>query len=96
MLLLSKFKVLGHSMEPHIKNNSMVLVSGIPYIFKSPKVNDIVVFRDNGRKIMIKRIMDNNKNKYFVEGDNKNDSLDSRKFGSISRKQIVGQVIYKL
>ena len=36
------------------------------------------------------------KDKYFVQGDNKNDSLDSRRLGRISKRQIIGKVIYKL
>ncbi len=83
-------------MEPFIKNNSLVLASGIPYLFKNPKVNDIVVFKDKEGKILIKRITKNKKNTYFVAGDNKNDSLDSRKLGDISKSQIIGKVIYKL
>ncbi|WP_084673225.1 S26 family signal peptidase [Paenibacillus sp. HW567] len=32
-------------------------------------------------------------NQYFVIGDNYNDSLDSRIFGTISKEQIVGKII---
>ena len=44
MLLLSKFKISGHSMEPTFKNGDKILATNIFYLFKSPKVNDIVVF----------------------------------------------------
>jgi nickel-type superoxide dismutase maturation protease len=96
MLLLGKFKVVGHSMEPQIKTGQLVLVSNISYLFKSPKINDIVAFRDNGGKVLIKRIIKIESGEYFVEGDNKNDSLDSRKFGGISKDKIIGEVILKL
>jgi phage repressor protein C with HTH and peptisase S24 domain len=83
-------------MEPHIVDSSSVLVSIIPFLFKSPKVSDIVVFKDKNGKILIKRIAGKEGDEYFVRGDNKSDSLDSRKLGNISRKQIIGKVIYKL
>jgi len=96
MLLLGKFKVVGHSMEPQIKNGQLVLVSNISYLFKSPKINDIVAFKDKLGKVLIKRIIKIESGKYYVEGDNKSDSLDSRKFGSISKDKIIGEVILKL
>jgi nickel-type superoxide dismutase maturation protease len=95
MLLLSKFKVLGHSMEPQLKNQNTILVSSFPYLFKSPKINDIVAFEDKKRNIMIKRITRIRNNKFFLAGDNKKDSFDSRNFGEISKNQILGKVIYK-
>ena len=79
-------------MEPTIKNDSFVLVSGIPYLFSKPKVNDIVAFRYEG-KIFIKRIKAINKDKFFLTGDNSNDSLDSKKIGLIDKENIIGKVI---
>lgn len=82
-------------MEPHLKNQDIVLVSILPYLFKSPKINDVVAFEDKKRKIMIKRISQIKKSKYFVQGDNNKDSFDSRNFGEISKNQILGKLIYK-
>jgi signal peptidase I len=96
MLLLARFKIVGHSMEPQVKNGEFVLVSDFPYWFKTPKINDIVAFKDNTNKVLIKRITGIGKGKYFVEGDNKNDSLDSRKLGNIPRDKIIGEIIFKL
>lgn len=95
MLLLSRFKISGHSMEPTLKNNAIVLASSIPHFFSKPLVGDIVVFKDH-EKIFIKRIVQRKGNQYFLAGDNKHDSFDSRRIGWISRKNIVGKVIYKL
>jgi nickel-type superoxide dismutase maturation protease len=94
MLLLTKFKVIGHSMEPGIKNGEIVLASSLFYLFKNPQIGDIVAFKDTG-KILIKRIMNISKGKYFLEGDNRKDSLDSRKFGLVPKQKILGKVIYK-
>lgn len=93
MLLLSKFKISGHSMEPAIKNEQHVLVSKIPYFFSEPSIKEIVAFKKN-KKILIKRIIRKSGNKYFLAGDNLNDSLDSRSFGFVSKNDILGKVIY--
>lgn len=94
MLLLRKFKVLGHSMEPTIGNGKFVLVSRMPYLFSKPKVKDVVAFK-NGKEVLIKRIVKISSDKYTVEGDNPNDSLDSRNFGSVIKNDILGKVVYK-
>jgi nickel-type superoxide dismutase maturation protease len=94
MLLLAKFKVIGHSMEPTIKNGETVLVTSLFYWFKNPEIDDIVAFREAG-KVLIKRVTDVSKEKYCLAGDNRQDSLDSRKFGLISKQKILGKVFYK-
>jgi nickel-type superoxide dismutase maturation protease len=82
-------------MEPLIKSGETVLVSSVFYWFKKPKIGDIVAFRDK-EAVLIKRITKVDKGKYFLEGDNKKDSLDSRKLGLISRDKILGEIIYRL
>jgi nickel-type superoxide dismutase maturation protease len=96
MPLLARFKIVGHSMEPQIRNGAQVLVSNLPYWFKKPRLNDIVAFTDSSNKILVKRIIKITKNAYFVQGDNKGDSLDSRSFGNIIKNQIIGKVLFKL
>ena len=85
-------------MEPAILDGQSVLASNIPYIISKPKIGDVIAFNKKG-KIFIKRIVKINLSadgdKYFVAGDNKKDSLDSKKFGWIDRKQIVGKVIWR-
>ena len=94
-MLLAKFRIVGHSMEPTIKNEEEVLVSNFCYWFKKPKIGDIVAFRDSGQ-ILIKRITEISEGKYFLSGDNQRDSLDSRKLGLIAKQKIIGKIIYKL
>ena len=96
MLLLSKFKISGHSMEPFIKDNDKILISNIFYLLNNPRVNDVIVFYDKNKKIKLKKILKIKNEKYFVGGDNKNDSLDSRSFGYIQREQILGKYICKI
>lgn len=95
MLLLSRFIISGHSMEPNILQGQTVLASSIPYLFSKPKSGDIVAFKKE-EKIFIKRIVRIDGKKYFVKGDNEKDSFDSTKFGWIDKKDIVGKVIIKL
>lgn len=77
-------------MEPLLKEHSVVLVSSIPYFFSLPQVGDIIVLKKKD-KLFLKRIKKRENNKYFVEGDNKKDSLY---VGWIERKDIIGKVIY--
>lgn len=95
-MLLARFLIVGHSMEPTLKAGYTVLVSSIPFLFSKPKVGDVIAFKTN-RKIYIKRIAKVNPSadgeKYFVKGDNNTDSLDSQKIGWIDRGEIVGKVI---
>lgn len=62
-------------------------------------VGDVVICKDprSGRMI-VKRIAEVRKTPsgytYFVCGDNREESTDSRIFGWISRSHIVGKVIY--
>ena len=90
-MLLGKLKIIGHSMEPSIYNGSTVLISDIFFLFRGPKINDMVAFRiDN--KIFVKRITMIKGDNFILKGDNLNDSFDSRKFGFVKSKNIIGKV----
>ena len=94
MTILSRFIISGHSMEPTLKTKDTVLVSFLPYLFSTPKKGDIVAIKDpRDNKVLIKRITNIENNTYFIEGDNKQHSTDSRKFGMIGRDLIIGKVI---
>lgn len=81
-------------MAPTFSEGENVLVSSIPLIFEKPKKGDVVVFEKYNR-FYIKRIKKIKEEKYFLVGDNKKDSEDSRRFGSVAREQIKGKIIYK-
>lgn len=88
------YKISGDSMEPTIHCGSFAGVNRLAYIINKPKIGDVVAFRDpRDGKILIKRITDIKNDEYFVEGDNKSASTDSRKFGMISYKSIIGKLI---
>lgn len=82
-------------MAPTFSEDDSVLVSSIPLLFGKPKKGDIVVF-EKYRRHYIKRIKKIKDEKYFLVGDNKKDSQDSRRFGSISSRQIKGKVLFKI
>lgn len=82
-------------MIPTYFENDSVIASSIPYWLMKPRIKDIVVFEIN-KRFYIKRIKEIIENKYFLMGDNKKDSLDSRKFGLVTREQIKAKIIFKL
>lgn len=96
MIFLSRVIVIGHSMEPTILPGQSVVVSGMPYFFHKPKVGDIILIKIKGKKNLLKRISQIKDSTYFVTGDNSKDSLDSNKFGWITKKQIFGKMVYKI
>ncbi len=59
------------------------------------KKGDLVVFKKNGKEL-IKRVQKIHNEEYFVIGDNKKESTDSRRFGWIKKSEIIGKVIYQL
>ncbi|HET7301914.1 MAG TPA: S26 family signal peptidase [Candidatus Saccharimonadales bacterium] len=74
-----------------LRPDQLVLVSGIVGRLKP---GHIIVFRHNGLE-KIKRITAVDKQKgYFVEGDNRRQSVDSRHFGWIAPHAVAGRVIW--
>ena len=81
-------------MLPVYKHGDTILVNRLAYLFTTPKINDLVIVRDprNNREIL-KRVILLRNNTYVVEGDNKKESTDSRVFGPVRKKAIIGRVI---
>jgi signal peptidase I len=102
------FVIKGNSMYPNLKSGNFVLVNKNAYHKSKIQRGDIVAFKLPNRKVLIKRIRgisgdwlyptnaENSRlleKSYFVMGDNKFDSLDSRKIGPIRSSSIIGKVI---
>lgn len=97
MLPIRKYEIKGTSMFPTLKAGEVVLASPLPYLFIKPNVNDIVVcLNPQDKHVIIKRIQAIKEKRFFVVGDNYKESTDSRSFGYIARKDIIGKIIYKL
>ena len=78
-------------MEPTILRGAYVLANCV-----SRRINagDIVVVQyPKGGIILVKRVSSISGDGVFLQGDNPKESLDSRHFGVISSKNIIGKVI---
>ena len=72
-----------------------VLVNRMSYLFKVPQKDDIIALKDpRDGKILIKRITKKSGTKFYVQGDNTSASTDSRVFGWIGKRDIIGKVVY--
>jgi len=91
---LARFKIQDKSMEPTLKAGDFILVNKLAYILRKPSKGDIIVLKHpkDKNKFLVKRIIDASSSKYFVAGDNKKYSTDSRHFGAIDKNLIVGKL----
>lgn len=87
------FRVVGQSMVPVLKNDDRVIAINV--MFASLKKRDVVVcMQPIQQKILVKRIIKINGSEFFVEGDNRAQSTDSREFGWLLKRDILAKVIY--
>jgi nickel-type superoxide dismutase maturation protease len=88
------YRVEGDSMLPTLKNGEEVLVRKLDFY----KIGDIVVANHPFRITpIIKRITEfSTGGKLFLSGDNPDESTDSRTFGEIAEKDVLGKVICRL
>lgn len=103
-------KISGPSMEPSFHDLDTVLIKEYPLIWRNPKREEVVIiWQPDSNTYDIKRIkaipgdlvVSTNgnqyplgKNQYFVLGDNDEMSYDSRHYGPVNVKQIVG-IVYE-
>jgi phage repressor protein C with HTH and peptisase S24 domain len=84
-------RVVGDSMIPSYSENNLILVKKTKHF----RVGQVVGFEYND-KVLLKRISEIKDSKYYLLGDNPNNSLDSRKLGWIDQDKIIFKVIFKL
>lgn len=96
--LIREFELLvvtGDSMYPTLKDGEIVLL----HKTQDVQVDDIIIVTDStiSDKTIIKRVLSVTKiggqKRYWIEGDNKEVSYDSRKFGYIKQDVIEGKII---
>ena len=95
MFPLSRFRVEDRSMEPTLRAGDYILVNRWAYRRREPAPGDIVVLKDPEApdRCLVKRVLSGAPaSGYFVEGDNAEQSRDSRHFGPVQRQLIVGKV----
>ena len=83
-------RIYGPSMAPSLKDGQIILVS--KHLNKNLN-NRVVVFSHQGID-KIKRVSFVSDDKVYLLGDNLKFSSDSRQFGLIDKKNIVGQLIW--
>ena len=97
--MISYLKVRGQSMEPLCKEGDFVLLDKLSYLVFRPSIGDTVVLRhpqEESRlllKYVVREKLGENQYFYWVEGINKEGSSDSRSFGWVPRKMIVGKAL---
>lgn len=99
MFPLSRFRVADASMQPTLRSGDYVVVNTWAYRSRAPRAGDIVVLRHPRQPALciVKRVAGTpSKDEVFVVGDNADESEDSRAFGTVRRKLIVGKVWLRL
>lgn len=106
------FLVSGASMEPTFYNGNYLVIDEFSYHLRKPKKDEVVVFRypKEPSKFFIKRIAGLpgetvtvqgqeiilDENEYYVLGDNRGASSDSRTWGPVREKFIIGRTLIRL
>ncbi len=94
--MLRLLKITGDSLTPEFQEGDFVLVSKVPFFFSPASPGDILAFRQPGYGLLIKRVRSVDRDgKIEVIGSHP-DSIDSRVFGPIWDKDIIGKVIWHI
>jgi nickel-type superoxide dismutase maturation protease len=82
-------RVVGNSMKPTLHDGQIVLA----HYARNFKPGQVVVAHVGSREV-IKRISRIENGRIFLEGDNKDQSTDSRDYGSVMDTSIAGTIIW--
>ena len=89
-------QVSGSSMDPTLKDGDILIV----WALGEPKDNDIVIMNTDNTGLNVPYIVkryDAEKSTVgtmWVEGDNKDNSIDSRRIGTIDKNNYIGTVLF--
>jgi len=75
-------------MEPALCDGDIVVARA-----KKPTVGDVVIAKVQGREV-IKRVTTHLPDSLFLQGDNKDYSTDSRQYGPVATRNVMGVVWY--
>ncbi len=94
--MLRLLKVMGDSLTPEYSQGDFVLVSKIPFLLVPPTPGDVIAFRQPGYGLLIKRVQNlAGADSINVAGSHP-ESVDSRVFGPVRRKDILGKVVWHI
>ena len=81
------YRVDGDSMEPNFHDGQWLVINKIT----KPRIGDVVVFK-YGDMDLLKRVIHPEGDGWWVEGDNKEQSTDSRSFGPVPKSAVIGKL----
>jgi nickel-type superoxide dismutase maturation protease len=95
--MIQILKVTGESLSPLFIEGDFVLVSKISFVLRKITAGDIVVFRHPIYGTMIKKVdrISPDGEEIIVLGTHP-ESTDSRQFGPLRRRQLIGKVIWHI
>lgn len=88
------FRAVDRSMEPSIAEGDYLLVNTWWSMLRPGDV--VVALHPHTGMYIVKRIRRSSRGGYFLVGDNAAHSIDSRSFGPVSARGIVGKVAVKV
>ena len=94
--MLRLLKIRGDSLTPEFQEGDFVLVSKVPFFFSPVSPGDIIAFRQPGYGLLIKRVQSVDRDGEIEVIGSHPDSIDSRVFGPIRDKDIIGKVIWHI
>lgn len=84
-------------MEPSFSEGDYLLVNRWVFCFRKPRKGEVVLLEDpRTAKKILKRIVHVKEDKYYILGDNKAHSTDSRVFGWVGEGKILGKVLWRI
>jgi len=94
VISLATVRIVGPSMEPYLRNGDVHLVA----LRARVKAGDAVLLShpDRPELLTVKRIVRRDDDGWWVEGDNRDESTDSRHFGAVPEESIRGRIIFRL
>lgn len=108
IFVFSAVRVSGISMLPTLQDEQIIFVNKMAYWKNAPQNGDIVIVREPIDNIqVVKRIVGTpgtaitiedktfilKEDEYYIEGDNRDNSIDSRAYGPIRSERIIGKVV---
>ena len=108
IFVFSAVRVSGISMLPTLQDEQIIFVNKMAYWKNAPQNGDIVIVRGPIDNIqVVKRIVGTpgtaitiedktfilKEDEYYIKGDNRDNSIDSRAYGPIRSERIIGKVI---